>query len=107
MNKQVSIATKPLVYSAFRYINNKVYNALAEYVDNSIASFLHHKDFLTKLNPKGKLSVYITIDVDNDTIIIEDNAFGIEAKDYDRAFELANIPLDSSGLNEFGMGMKV
>lgn len=107
MNTQVSIATKPLVYSAFRYINNKVYNALAEYVDNSIASFLHHKDLLTKLNPKGKLSVYITIDVDNDTIIIEDNAFGIEAKDYDRAFELANIPLDSSGLNEFGMGMKV
>ena len=75
MNTQVSIATKPLVYSAFRYINNKVYNALAEYVDNSIASFLHHKDLLTKLNPKGKLSVYITIDVDNDTIIIEDNAF--------------------------------
>lgn len=31
-NNKVSIATKPLVYSAFRYIENKVWNALAEYV---------------------------------------------------------------------------
>lgn len=34
-NNKVSIATKPLVYSAFRYIENKVWNALAEYVDNA------------------------------------------------------------------------
>lgn len=35
-NNKVSIATKPLVYSAFRYIENKVWNALAEYVDNAV-----------------------------------------------------------------------
>ena len=38
-NNKVSIATKPLVYSAFRYIENKVWNALAEYVDNAVQSF--------------------------------------------------------------------
>ena len=36
MASNVSIATRPLVYSTFRYINNKVWNALAEYIDNSI-----------------------------------------------------------------------
>ena len=35
MASNVSIATRPLVYSTFRYINNKVWNALAEYIDNN------------------------------------------------------------------------
>lgn len=42
MSNKVSIATTPLVYQTFRYISNKVWNALAEYVDNSIASFQSH-----------------------------------------------------------------
>lgn len=107
MNNSVSIATKPLVYSAFRYLNHKAWNALAEYVDNSLQSFIDHRDILTKINPNGKLSVKIEIDLQEDRITISDNAFGIEEHNFDRAFELANIPLDASGLNEFGMGMKV
>ena len=107
MNTRVSIATKPLVYSTFRYIANKVYNALAEYIDNSIESYKTHIDILKPINEDNKLSVWIYIDTENDIIVIKDNAFGIEEKNYERAFELANIPLDASGLNEFGMGMKV
>ena len=107
MNTSVSIATKPLVYSAFRYINNKVHNALAEYVDNSIQSYLDNQDLLSKINPGHKLTVRISIDPERDIITVKDNAFGISEKYYDKAFELANIPLDASGLNEFGMGMKV
>lgn len=107
-NNTVSIATKPLVYSTFRYISNKVWNALAEYIDNAIQSYLDHKDILSKINPDGgKLRVSIDIDFDRDVIVIEDNAFGITKENYQRAFELANIPLDNKGLNEFGMGMKV
>lgn len=107
MANNVSIATRPLVYSAFRYINNKVWNALAEYVDNSLQSYLNHRDILASLNSNGRLNVYIDIDADNDVITIKDDAFGIEEANYGRAFELANIPLDAEGLNEFGMGMKV
>ena len=106
-NNKVSIATKPLVYSAFRYIENKVWNALAEYVDNAVQSFKDHADILSAINPNGKLCVEINIDIDNDIITIRDNAFGITNNNYERAFELANIPLDRKGLNEFGMGMKV
>lgn len=108
MTNKVSIATKPLVYSTFRYISNKIWNALAEYVDNSIQSYIDHKDILLQINPNsGKLCVSIDINFNNDTITIEDNAFGITEENYQRAFELANIPLDNKGLNEFGMGMKV
>lgn len=106
-NNKVSIATKPLVYSAFRYIENKVWNALAEYVDNAIQSFKDHAEILSAINPNSKLRVEINIDIDNDIITIRDNAFGITNDNYERAFELANIPLDRKGLNEFGMGMKV
>lgn len=106
-SNKVSIATKPLVYSAFRYIENKVWNALAEYIDNAVQSFKDHSDVLTNINPNNKLRVEINIDIDQDIITITDNAFGITNDNYDRAFELANIPLDRKGLNEFGMGMKV
>ena len=105
IKEKVSIATKPLVYQVFRHISNKAHNALAEYVDNSISSFERHTDILKPLNPNGKLKVEITIT--DDYIRIEDNAFGIEEENYQRAFELARIPLDATGLNEFGMGMKV
>ena len=107
MANNVSIATRPLVYSAFRYINNKVWTALAEYIDNSLQSFLNHREELEKINHDGKLNVSINLDFDNDTITIKDDAYGIEEANYQRAFELANIPLDANGLNEFGMGMKV
>lgn len=107
MNDKVSIATKPLVYSAFRYLNHKAWNALAEYVDNSIQSYMDHRALLQHINPNGKLTVKINIDTSEDRIEVIDNAFGIEAVNFERAFELANIPLDASGLNEFGMGMKV
>lgn len=102
---KVSIATKPLVYSTFRYINNTPWNALAEYIDNSLQSFNAHKDVLSKINHNGK--VRVEINIDNESIVITDNAWGIEEENYQRAFELANIPLDASGLSEFGMGMKV
>lgn len=107
MASNVSIATRPLVYSTFRYINNKVWNALAEYIDNSIQSFEDHRDELKKLNRDGKLHVRIDIDFANETITILDDAYGITEQNYQRAFELANLPLDNQGLNEFGMGMKV
>lgn len=107
MNNKVSIATKPLVYSAFRYLNHKAWNALAEYVDNSLQSYMDHKELLQRINPNGKLTVKINIDVTEGRIEVIDNAFGIEENNFERAFELANIPLDASGLNEFGMGMKV
>jgi len=43
---------------------------------------------------------------DSGDLIISDNAAGIFRHEYARAFRPADVPPDSSGLSEFGMGMK-
>lgn len=103
----VSIKIQTGVYGQFRNLNNKVWFALGEYVDNAVQSFENNKERLRKAN-KGKyqFEVRINIDRENDFIKIYDNAAGIDSKNFQRAFEPANIPIDNTGLHEFGMGMK-
>ena len=103
--ERVSIALKPNVYNTFRNLNNTVSNTLGEYVDNAVQSFIDHKKELLETDGSNyKLKVHITIDWTNRSISICDNAAGIDAQNYERAFEPAHIPLDDTGLNEFGMG---
>ena len=103
----VSIKIQTGVYGQFRNLNNKVWFALGEYVDNAVQSFENNKERLRKAN-KGKyqFEVRINIDRENNFIKIYDNAAGIDSKNFQRAFEPANIPIDNTGLHEFGMGMK-
>lgn len=103
---KVSIALKPNVYSTFRVLVNTVSFALGEYVDNALQSYLDNKEKLRAIEPGYKLRVNITVDWTEKTITIIDNAAGISAENYERAFEPAHVPLDATGLNEYGMGMK-
>ena len=103
----VSIKIQTGVYGQFRNLNNKVWFALGEYVDNAVQSFENNKQALTKAhNGKYQFEVRINIDWENDFIKIYDNAAGIDTSNFQRAFEPANIPIDNTGLHEFGMGMK-
>ena len=102
----VSIALKPNVYSTFRNLNNTVSNTLGEYVDNAVQSYLNNRELLLSIDSKYRLEVTITVDWKQKSIVIEDNAAGIDADNYERAFEPAHVPIDDTGLNEFGMGMK-
>ena len=91
----------------FRVIRNLSYKpqyALAEYIDNSISSYENNKDELRRRTPGYKLQ--IVLQLSSDEIRVKDNAAGIATADYARAFKPAEIPPDTSGLNEFGMGMK-
>jgi len=103
---KVSIALKPSVYSTFRALNNTVSYTFGEYVDNAVQSYLNNKNALLAVEPDYILEIKITVDWTERTITIIDNAAGINAENYERAFEPAHIPLDATGLNEFGMGMK-
>jgi hypothetical protein len=85
-------------------INYRAWFALAEFVDNSIQSYLNNKSKLKATNPNYKLK--IAIYVDNSEIKILDNAAGISEKDFPRAFRAAARPENTKGLSEFGMGMK-
>lgn len=87
--------------------------AIAEYVDNAVQSYLDNKEKLNKINKNYKLEIDITCN--RNEIIIKDNAAGIEDKVFQIALKTAaitkNINAQSrrnskNSLNEFGMGMK-
>jgi hypothetical protein len=103
---QVSIALQPRVYTTFRALNNTVANTLGEYVDNAVQSYLNNKGHLLAVEPNYKLEIKIIVDWTERTITITDNAAGIGVDNYEKAFQPAYVPLDKTGLNEFGMGMK-
>jgi hypothetical protein len=81
---------------------------MSEFVDNSLQSFLDNRGALQRLpDQEARLRVEIEIDpIERTRVIIRDNAAGIHAKDYRRAFRPAEVPPDRTGLSEFGMGMK-
>ncbi|WP_202389148.1 ATP-binding protein [Qipengyuania oceanensis] len=96
------------VLSILRHLNYKTWFALAEFVDNSVQSYLANKDRLEAIHgPDFRLKVGITVENTAPArIVIRDNAAGIALRDFPRAFRPAAIPPDRSGLSEFGMGMK-
>ena len=100
----VSIRPGVSVLSVLRHLNYKPWFALAEFVDNSLQSYLTNRD---RLIGQARVTVDIRIDPSGDgRITIRDDAAGIASKDYDRAFRPAEVPLNRTGLSEFGMGMK-
>jgi hypothetical protein len=77
-------------------------------VDNSIQSYIEHKDELIALNgPAYKLRVEINfVGGENPTIQIVDNAAGIFTKDIARAFTPAMPPINKTLISQYGIGMK-
>ena len=49
MINKVSIALNTRVYNTFRNLVNTIPNALGEYVDNAVHSYLDHKNELKKI----------------------------------------------------------
>lgn len=105
--EKINIRPGVSILSVLKHLNYKPWYALAEFVDNSIQSYLTHQKELKKVGGKKyQLKVAISIDTVNNKIVIIDNAAGIHKKDFQRAFRAAEIPPDTKGLSEFGMGMK-
>ena len=96
------------ILSVLSHLNYKPWFAIAEFVDNSIQSFLDYQEEIEQVNGnKTKLRVEIELDSSDDgRLIIRDNAAGIHEQDYVYAFRPAEVPPNTSGLSEFGMGMK-
>lgn len=106
-NNKVNIRPNVTMLSVLKFLEYETWFALAEFVDNAIASYQVNEDALIKLHGKNfQLEVNIEIDDAENKITIRDNAAGISEADYPRAFRAAEIPADTSGLSEFGMGMK-
>jgi hypothetical protein len=106
--KTVSIRPTVSILSVLRHLNYRAWFALAEFVDNAIQSYNQHREVITAQDGKGALlKVDIELNPDSGgTLVIRDNAAGISAADFPRAFRPAEIPPERTGLSEFGMGMK-
>src|SRR5262245_42704022 len=106
--ERVNIRPGVTVLSVLRHLNYTPWFALAEFVDNAIQSALDRRDRLLEADgPEYQLRVDVEISPhDGGRIAIRDNAAGIAAGDFPRAFRPAQLPPDRSGLCEFGMGMK-
>ena len=105
---KVNIRPSVSVLSVLKHLNYKPWFALAEFVDNAIQSYFDNERKLrAAAGKKYQLRVEIEVSPDDGgQIIVRDNAAGIALADFPRAFRPAEIPPDSSGLCEFGMGMK-
>jgi len=109
MNQHDRINIRPNVtmLSVLKFLEYETWFALAEFVDNAIASYQTNEISLKQLHGSDfRLEVNIEINDAENKITIRDNAAGIDEINYPRAFRAAEVPLDTSGLSEFGMGMK-
>ena len=108
LNSKVKILPGVSILAILSRLNYKPWFAIAEFIDNSVQSFLDNKTSIGKISgSKPKLKIKISYDSrDGGTLKILDNAGGISEKEFPRAFRPAQVPADTSGLHEYGMGMK-
>ena len=99
-NGALHIRPKVGMYAAFARLNYKAWFAIAEFVDNSVQSFLTHRHHL------GADPLIVEVHLDDEKIVVTDRAAGIAWADFPRAFSPSQPPPDPSGLSEFGLGMK-
>ena len=106
--ESIDIRPEVSVLGVFRHLNYRPWFAAAEFVDNAIQSFQDHQHELARVDGHtGKLHVKVKIDTSGEGFIqVSDNAAGIYRDEWARALRPAEPPPDTSGLAEFGMGMK-
>jgi Histidine kinase-, DNA gyrase B-, and HSP90-like ATPase len=106
--KSVNIRPGVSILSVLRHLNYRPWFAVAEFIDNALQSFVTNRRALAAAEGESaKLRVEIEFDTSaGGRIVVRDNAAGIAVRDYARAFKPAEVPPDTTGLSEFGMGMK-
>jgi len=109
MAKKINIRPTSGVYATYKRLSYQPWTAIAEFVDNSTQSFYDHKSELMSLKYAKGLIIsidYIEDKENGDRLEIYDNAYGMEWEDFQRAIILDKPPKNTSGRNEFGMGLK-
>lgn len=105
--KKYDISIGTSIYDTLRKTNRKNERLIAEFIDNSLQSFLDHEDELTNRPNSDKCKVQITWD--NNEIVILDNSYGMNEEEFCRALKLnAENPRknEENRLSKYGMGLK-
>lgn len=109
LSKKINIRPTSSVYTTYKRLSYQPWTAIAEFVDNSTQSFYDHKEELMSQKYAKGLNIsikYIEDAVNGDRLEIIDDAYGMEWTDFQRAVVLDRPPKNTSGRNEFGMGLK-
>lgn len=103
----VDIQPPTNIYETFARLNYKPWYALAEFVDNSTQSFSSHRaDLSVGSSRTPRLTIDIAYEPTAKTLVVRDDAFGMDLSELTRAMRISTPPPDTSGRSEFGMGMK-
>ena len=101
---EVPIRPQSSILGTYRNQSYKIEGVISEFIDNSTQSFFDHRNDLKSKCEQDKVTV--KIDIFQNEIKIVDDAFGMNIRDFNRAFKLDSPPEDTSGRNEKGMGLK-
>lgn len=102
---ELNIQPQAGVIGVFSRLNYKPWYAIAEFVDNSTQSFYSHQNQLAQQGIR-ELHVSVQYDSEQDILTITDDAYGMEIEDFARAVKIDSPPVNKTGRNEFGMGLK-
>jgi hypothetical protein len=96
------------ILRSYKRLSYEPWSALAEFVDNSTQSFFNHRGELAPVYDADgtTLTVHISYDKAGGSIVIEDNAMGMNEQELGRALIVGSPPADISGRSRYGMGMK-
>ena len=103
------VAIGPEIIRSYKRLSYTAWHAIAEFVDNSIQSYVNHRGELEPLYAasRERLTVRITYtQTDGGRLVITDNAMGMSQKELRDALRIGRTPEITSGLSEFGMGLK-
>ena len=99
----------PEIVRSYKRLSYTVWHALAEFIDNSLQSYRANKPRLDLAYAKSQESLTVQITYrrsDGGRLIIHDNAMGMTKTELTNALRIGKPPNDTSGLSEFGLGMK-
>ena len=105
MNSLVDIRPKlGDILNGYQRLSYRPETAIAEFVDNSTASYYENQAIFDILGEK--LLIDITYDPRRSVLEITDNAWGMDKVTFADALTIAKRPQKQGGRNEYGMGMK-
>lgn len=109
MNNKTSVDIRPSLGDILNGYQRESYRpetAIAEFVDNSTASYYTNKKIIDEVDPNYILTIYIKYDSIRKTLHIDDNAWGMDLETFKDALTIAKKPRTQGGRNEYGMGLK-
>lgn len=107
LKKEFDVTVDSGIISIFQRQNYKLDRVFSEFVDNSLQSFLDHRDELKNIPDSSKCIVDITWDSKH--ILIRDNAYGMNDEEFGRALKLKAANPNAwknDQLCVYGMGLK-